>query len=105
MIDIEQKLNDIYALGKRRAVTGIVQETHKMMLDGYKAEILTAFEEIKTENDRFNNQEPKGEPEEQWCQLKAQMLVAIEKIDEQTRWRVEPDWWTEMSEVERLLRK
>lgn len=43
-------------------------------------------------------------PRERWIELKAHMKAEINKIDEDTAWQEsEPEWWLEMSDVERKL--
>lgn len=57
-----------------------------------------------------NNQPaPEGQrqaPYKQWSDLKAQVLTEIQQIDNNTKWsEVEPEWWLEMMDVQRLLQK
>ena len=45
-------------------------------------------------------------PDQQWLELKAEMLKRIDEIDKATPWRGarEPRWWLEMMEIASLLR-
>jgi len=43
-------------------------------------------------------------PKERWIELKAQMQQEIDKIDKDTPWQViEPAWWLEMREIEKII--
>jgi len=43
---------------------------------------------------------------ERWETLKEEMAKKIKAIDEDTPWQeTEPEWWLEMTDVERLLLK
>jgi rubredoxin len=45
-------------------------------------------------------------PEEQWAELKKEILRHIESIDGQVKWsEVEPEWWCEMSDIRRMLHR
>lgn len=45
-------------------------------------------------------------PQEKWEDLKKYFIEQVEKIDSEVKWSpVEPNWWAEMSDLTRQMKK